>query len=197
MKKIITEIRKEQIAQAALDTISVHGMKGLNIANVARKVGIVPSGIYRHFKSKEKILYAIFDLIKQKLLSNVALACEQTSDPIERLKRILSLHTQLILQNKSILRVFFSDDTYSGYLHRNETKYKIISDYLNKIVEIIQQGQANGQIRKDLDTQMLSVLFLGIIQPAAILGHLSNEQFDLTKHVGKAWEFFSESILAA
>jgi hypothetical protein len=38
-------------------------------------------------------------------------------------------------------------------------------------------------------------LFLGLIQPAGILWHMSEGRFDVTKHVEKAWRIFSESVL--
>jgi len=37
-QKVDTEIRQEQIAQAALDLIGSHGVQALNIASVAERV---------------------------------------------------------------------------------------------------------------------------------------------------------------
>ncbi len=58
-EKLDTEIRQEQIAQAALSLIASRGIKGLSVAAVARRVGLVPSGIYRHFKGK---LYEVVEV---------------------------------------------------------------------------------------------------------------------------------------
>jgi len=41
------------------------------------------------------------------------------------------------------------------------------------------------------------VMFLGIIQPAAIIWHISNEAFDVAKHGEKAWRIFKESMETA
>ena len=46
--KTKTEIRQDQIATAALELMAQHGPKSLNLAALARKVGVVPSAIYRH-----------------------------------------------------------------------------------------------------------------------------------------------------
>ena len=51
--KLDTQIRREQIAEAAMSLVASQGLRRLSVAAVARRVGIVPSGIYRHFKSKE------------------------------------------------------------------------------------------------------------------------------------------------
>ncbi|MBI2220156.1 MAG: helix-turn-helix transcriptional regulator [Acidobacteria bacterium] len=53
--KLDTEIRQEQIAQAALAVVARHGIRRLSIASVARRVGIVPSAPYRHFENKDDL----------------------------------------------------------------------------------------------------------------------------------------------
>jgi hypothetical protein len=37
-------------------------------------------------------------------------------------------------------------------------------------------------------------MFLGLIQPAAILWNLSDGEFDVTKHAEKGWQLFQETI---
>jgi hypothetical protein len=69
-----------------------------------------------------------------------------------------------------------------------------IGRYLAEISNIIQQGQDENYIRKDVDADTVSVMFLGLIQPAAILWHISNEAFDVAKHGEKAWKIFKESL---
>jgi AcrR family transcriptional regulator len=52
--KTSTEIRQDQIAQAAMGLIARHGFQQLSLAAVAKKVGVVTSAIYRHFQSKDE-----------------------------------------------------------------------------------------------------------------------------------------------
>ena len=49
-----SSIRRQQIAEAALTLVADRGLNRLSVAAVVRRVGLVPSGIYRHFKSKEE-----------------------------------------------------------------------------------------------------------------------------------------------
>ena len=94
--KLDTLIRREQIAEAALELVASQGVKPLSIAAVARRVGLVPSGIYRHFKSKDEVLDAVLELLEKKLLTNVDAARHATSDPLERLHGLLLRHVQFI-----------------------------------------------------------------------------------------------------
>ena len=83
--KTKTEIRQEQIAAAALELMGREGTKALNIARLARRVGVAPSAIYRHYSSKDAVLDAVLDLVSQRLEDNVKAVRHETPDPLERL----------------------------------------------------------------------------------------------------------------
>ena len=197
INKLNTQVRQEQIAQAAMNLMNTTGMKGLNIARVAKRVGLVPSAIYRHFESKDQVIDAVLNLIFDRLMDNVSTACRATFDPFERLKLILTRHIRLILENHAIPRIIFSEEVYSGNTDRKAKLNRKIGRYLHEISEIIQQGQHDNHIRQDVDPPTISVIFLGIIQPAAILWHISDEAFDVAKHAEKAWRIFKESLETA
>ena len=80
-QKLGTEVRKQQIAQAALSLVSIQGLKGLSIAGIANRVGLVPSAVYRHFKNKDQVIEAILDLIRERLLANVQMVTAKTLAP--------------------------------------------------------------------------------------------------------------------
>jgi AcrR family transcriptional regulator len=194
IEKLDTQIRQEQIAEAALSLVGSQGMKNLSIAGVARRVGLVPSGIYRHFRSKDEVLEAALDLIGSRLLNNVVTASRKTSDRLECLKLLLMGHVRLIRENEAIPRLVFSDEVYGGHPARKAKMHGIITRYLAEVAKIVREGQQSGQIRSDVDPDMISVMFLGLIQPGAILWHLSGEKFDVTKHAERAWKVLREAL---
>lgn len=194
-QKLGTDVRKQQIIQAALSLVSSHGLKGLSIAGIASRVGLVPSAIYRHFKNKEQVIDAILDLIRERLLANVRMVTGETADVLERLLRLLMLHIQLIRENQGILRLVFSEEVMNGPQERKARVQATVETYLRAVAEIVHQGQKAGVIRSDLEAGSVSVAFLGMIQPAAILWHLSAGKFDLTRHAGRAWKIFLAGVV--
>jgi hypothetical protein len=72
--------------------------------------------------------------------------------------------------------------------------YGIITRYLAEVAKIVREGQQKSQIRTDVNPDTISVMFLGIIQPGAILWHLSGEKFDVTKHAVRAWKILREAL---
>ena len=196
MERQDTEIRQEQLAQAALALIETQGLVGLSVARVARRVGLVPSAIYRHYSGKDALLDAVIALIRERLHGNVAAVMEQTPDALDRLRRLLMAHVRVIRENKGILRVVFSDELHHGEPGRKAVVHEMVSSYLKRVAGIVSQGQREGCIRAELDPATVAVLFLGLIQPAAILWQLSDGEFDVTKHIEKAWPLFHNAISA-
>lgn len=195
-QKLDTHIRQEQIAEAALELVASRGVGQLSIAAVARRVGLVPSGIYRHFKGKDEVLDAVLDLIRARLMANVEAVRAETADPVERLRRLLMRHVRFIRQGRAIPRIIFSDDVHSGHPDRRDRVHRIARGYLGEVARFVREGQQSGQIRPALDPETVSVMFLGMVVPAGILWHLTDGGFDVTQHAGRAWGMFHAAIAA-
>ena len=192
--KTNTEIRQDQIARSALALISRDGFQRLNMAGLAREVGVVPSGIYRHYRNKDEVLDAVLELISQRLLGNVAAARSKTTDALERLERVLMGHVKLIRGEVPIPRVVFSEAIFTGHRRRRKRVHRMFQEYLGQVADILCDGQRGGCVRPDLAPETLSVMFLGLVQPPAILWLLSGGEFDVTVHAARAWQIYSEMI---
>jgi AcrR family transcriptional regulator len=193
-EKLDTKIRREQIAEAALGLVAGHGVRRLSVAAVARRVGLVPSGIYRHFKSKDQILAAVLDLIEKRLLANVQAAREETADPLQRLRSLLMKHIRFIREGRAIPQIIFSDDVHSGHPERKARVQQILSAYLGEVREFVKDGQRQGLIRRELHAETVALWFIGIVVPAGILWHLTDGGFDVTRHASRAWPMFRAAI---
>jgi len=196
-EKLDTKIRQEQLAQAALNLITTHGLKAISVARVARRIGLVPSAVYRHFASKDELLASVLELIGEKLHSNVIAASNGSGDTLEALRAVLLSHVRMIRENGGILQVIFSEEVHNGHPERKARVRVLIEGYLGKVGEMVSRGQASGHIRPDVDPGTVSLMLLGLVQPAAILWHMSDGGFDVTKHVERAWQIFSERLKAA
>jgi len=192
--KARTEVRQDQIAQAALDLMVRHGWKKVSIAAVARKVGVVPSNIYRHYPGKDQVLDAVLDLVGQRLLENVQAVRQETQNTFERLHHLLSRHVQLVRGEVPIPRVAFSEEAFAGSSTRRRKVYQLFKRYLDGIAGLIHEGQESGGIRTDVAADPLAVMFLGLVQPAAILWVMSDGQFDIESQTETAWRVFRQAI---
>lgn len=193
-EKLDTQVRREQIAQATLELVAAGGLRKLSVAAVARRVGLVPSALYRHFKSKDEVLDVTLELIQDKLLDNVRAVREETGDALEQLHGLLMRHVRMIRENRGIPQVIFSQDAYVGHPERRNQTYLGIRRYLVELARIIRRGQEDGQVGPDVDADAAAVMFLGLITPSAVLWHLSDGDFDVTRQAQRAWPLFLKAI---
>ncbi len=193
-EKLKTEVRREQIAEATLRLIGAEGMKGLSVAKIARRVGVVPSALYRHFRNKDEVLDAVLELVGDKMLANVRTVTAATDDPLERLERLLMRHIDLVRRNQAIPRVVFSEDVSGGDARRKRKAYDMVRRFLDAVTDIVARGQARGVIRTDLAAENVALLYFGLIQPGAVLWHLSGGRFDITRRARENWQVVKAAI---
>lgn len=194
MEKLETQVRRKQITQAALELVTDGGLKKLSVAALARRLGLVPSALYRHFDDKGALLDAVVELIECKLLDNVEAVCLETTDPVERLYRLLLRHVKMIRENRGIPLIVFSQDFYAGHPGRRKGIYGSIRNYLSEVARLLRHAQEAGRISSAVDVEAAAVMFLGLIQPSAILWHMSDGEFDITRQAQRAWPLFLNAV---
>lgn len=194
IEKLPTAVRKEQIVEAALLILSDNDIKKLKMTNIAGNMGLAPSALYRHFKSRDAILSAILEHIRTKLYMNLEKVRQLTDNAVDRLRELLLRHARLISEEQGIPRIVFSDELWGQKRERRQKMYRIVTGYLAEIEDIVREGQDRGHIRKNIDAHVVAKMFFGIVQPAALLWHMSEGQYDLDKHIAGAWSVFLEML---
>jgi AcrR family transcriptional regulator len=195
-EKLHTEVRRDQLTDATLAVVADRGLRGLSLAAVARRVGLTPSAIYRHFPSKDALLDAVLERLRERLHGAIAAARAETDDPVEALHRLLQRHLRLVRHDRALPRIVLSDDYHLGHPERRRRLLGVFSGYLDGVADILRQGQRLGSIRSDVNARSLAILFLGLIQPAGVLWTLSDGRFDVTGQARSAWPVFEHAIRA-
>lgn len=193
-RKTTTEVRQEQIAQAALKVVERHGLRGLNVARVAAIVGVVPSGLYRHYAGKAEVLNAVLEAIAAGLAANVARARAAGRDALDRLHRLLTLHLEMVRDRPGIPRVVFSEELLHGDPALRRRLGAILGGYLGQVESLLREGQQEGCIRAGPLPETGALLFLGLIQPAIMRWTTSAGAIDLAAHAEAVWPLFVRAV---
>jgi TetR/AcrR family transcriptional regulator, fatty acid metabolism regulator protein len=196
LEKLETQIRKEQILEAALSLIAARGVRHLSMAALARRVGLVPSALYRHFRSKQEILQAAIQLIGHRAHEELRKVRNHTPNSLSRLELLLGGTIRMIRELQAMPRIIFSEGMSSDHPEAKRQAYELLKGILREIAEIIQEGQGRGEVRTDFDAKSLAVMFWGMIPASVILWHVSNGEFDVTRQAQKSWELFRDGIRA-
>ena len=187
-----TEIRKDEIVRAALAIVENSGLDKLNINEIAAKVEMVPAAIYRHFKGREEIVAALIEHIDQRLQSNLSQANAVTGTPIAKLKTLFELHVTLLKEEAAIPRVLYFLLSSDRNPELKAGMLSAVGVYVQQVKKLLQQGQRKGEISPDIDATAAAMMFLGMVQPLAILGQINKKMLDDCP--GKLWQQYQRSI---
>jgi TetR/AcrR family fatty acid metabolism transcriptional regulator len=176
-------MRKDQIIEATLNLIANEGYRSLKLKKIANWAGIAHSSLFYHFKSKDELLNVALQNIGQLLINNVEEAKNKHEEATKCLQFLIKQHVEMFRGNLSRFLVFFFDSLYFGNPSQKVTVKILITKYLNKIEEIIRQGQKNHSIRSDACPKTLSLMIFGMILPATPLSNTAKDKYNSANNV--------------
>ena len=80
---------KEHILQVALDLTSKFGLESLSIGSLAKSVGMSKSGLFGHFKSKEKLQIMVMDYAAENFTKQVIIPAIKKPRGLPRLESMM------------------------------------------------------------------------------------------------------------
>jgi len=168
--------RQEEIIKVSLKLISEKGIQGLTIKNISKEIGTVESAIYRHFSGKKQILRAIFDILKKNSLPE---NYSENEDTLSQIEKTLKKHLRAFASFPVLVAVFFSEDLfYADNILAGKIK-EMSQDSLNKMKEIIKNGQKKGELRSDVSPEHLTSVISGTFKIFIKQWKMSNYSFNL------------------
>ena len=187
-----TEVRKEEIVRAALAIVEQRGLDKLNINDIAAKIELVPAAIYRHFTGREEIVAALIEYIDKRLRYNLSQVDIVTGTPIAKLKALFELQVSLLKEEAAIPRVLYFLLSSDRNLKLKASMLSAVSFYVQQVKKLLIQGQQQGEVSPDIDVMAAAMMFLGMVQPLAIMSQVNKEVLD--RYPQKLWQNYQRSI---
>jgi len=106
MKTASTISKKQFIINAAADLFEEKGYSGTSIRDLASKVGLEPSSIYSHIKSKEELLSEICMGCAGEFTVGMEKIFQLNISARKKLKALISLHLDMAFANPASVTVF-------------------------------------------------------------------------------------------
>ncbi len=160
--RTFTDIRRKQIVEASKEIISNEGLLKLSVKNIAKRVGISDSTIFRHFKNKQEILMEIVSNVEDELIISLKKIAMQRTPAVDRLHEYLCFHVKYLIKNKGITLLFFTEASYQN----DEPMKKKLDEIYNQIkhgfCKIILDGIAEENWDSGISTENLAKLYMGI-----------------------------------
>ena len=190
-----TEVRQQQIIDAARILIFKYGSEHLTVKRIAAEVGISEAAIYRHFTSKKSILSFLLSHIEEVLLKDIspesAGAEPVTLDTIERIVRN---HFSKIDMRKGISFQVIAEIISLGDRKLNKQASQTIDKYISRLKELLTDGVRDGAVRQDIDLEASATLLFSLIQGVVNIWSLSNSNVNLLEKYASLWQIYREAV---
>jgi len=172
--------RQQQIIDESIKIIDKKGIQGLTIKNLSKAIGISEPGIYRHFESKTEILINILNNFKEMALGLSSIMETYNVSAIEKMRFMFSKLFEMFPENPSIVSVIFSEEIFKNEEVLKNKIAEILNLNTQTIEKIIAKGQAEKNVREDIDEESLALLAMGSVRLLVKKWDLNNHNFDLS-----------------
>ena len=186
---------KERILEAALEMFSQNGYAGTNIRELSASLGLVKSGVYKHYASKEAIWNALLDQMIAYYADHLGSAdnLPPVPDSPEGLVAMtmrmvnVTVHDEKIVMTRKVLTLEqFRDDR----ARELATKH-FLTGLTDMFTRIFTGMMDKGLLRKD-DPAMLAFAYTA---PISALIHLCDREPEKTGEAMKQAEAFSRHFI--
>jgi AcrR family transcriptional regulator len=189
-ERLDTEVRREQILQAAMDIVRKKGLRNLRIPDVANRVGLVPSAFYRHFSGKQELVLALVGRIRAMLENHLVVSGKETADPLERLKVIMERHLGVMRESPVMPLIVLSEDAAFGDAKMRRLILDIHRFLREAVAGLVEEAKAAGLMPDDTDSDAAAMVYVSLIQHTALLLAISGGKVDLGQKAKDAWREF-------
>ncbi|MFQ5708301.1 MAG: TetR/AcrR family transcriptional regulator [bacterium] len=191
------EDKRTKIRKAAVRVFAQKGFYNAKVNEIAKKAGVADGTIYLYFKSKDEILISIFEEEMGKFIGKVQEKIHSETDAVEKLRAFIRTHLQFVKKNPKLAQVLQLELRQSNKFIK-EYKGTKLKEYLNIIGELVEEGQAQGLLRRDIHPGLAKRALFGALDEIAthwVL--LRNGRYDLDKSADQVAELFIRGIATA
>ncbi len=178
--------RQIEIMEAATHRISAYGIQNLTIKTLAEDIGLSEPALYRHFKSKNEILWSLLEYFKSEMENRIqSIPFNPSETEGNKLRAIFNSQLQTFVNKPAIVSVIFAESIFH-FDEKLSHKVSEIMDMMQKLVKKnIDAGQKNGSYNTLIPSSTLTTIIIGGMRMTVLKWKLSNHKTNLLKD-GKA-----------
>ncbi len=155
------EEKRKLILSAAVQVFARAGYHTSRVGDIAEEAGIAHGLMYHYFSSKEEVLATVFRENWGELLERFH-AVEASDEPAdEKLRGIAKILLRTWRNDPALVTVMVREVARSPHLQEQVDE---VNQGFVAIQRVIEQGQAEGTFRADIDPRFASWVFYGALE---------------------------------
>ena len=170
--------KREAILRAAIETFAARGFFNAQVADVARGAGVAAGTVYLYFRGKDDLLISIFERTMREAIAAGRESLAGRATARDRLREIARLHLERLGRDRHLAVVFQVELRQSTkFMERFSATY--LREYLGIIRDVIAEGQANGEFRRQINPTLAAKMLFGALDEMATNWILSRRKYSL------------------
>ena len=156
------EKRRIKIIEAAEEIISKKGLMKSSISEIARKAEVADSIIYRHFKGKEDMLFAIPSEKMKVVFSQLKNHLKGIRDFESKISKMIWFHLNHNDIHKNYGRVLLLECRSNINFYKSSA-YNDFRKYSGIMLQILEEGAKHGIFRNDVNMRIVRDIIFGTL----------------------------------
>ena len=173
--------KRTLILDAAIRVFAEHGYHGARVGDIAEDAGVAHGLLYHYFSSKDEVLRTIFVENWGELIGRFR-AVEGSDEPApEKLEGIAKILLRTWRNDPALVTVMVREVARSQHL---QAQVDDVREAFAIVQRVIEEGQAEGTFRNDVDARLASWIFYGGLEEVLtgwVLGQLPDSEDDVAR----------------
>jgi TetR/AcrR family fatty acid metabolism transcriptional regulator len=158
-----------KIADALRALLETKDFSAITTAEIAKHAGVTEALIYKYFKDKRDLLHQVLTEYIERYHSQVRMDLKGIKGALNKLRKLIWAHINVYSTNRVFAKILLLEVRNYPEYFKSDT-YHLVKIYSDVVLEIIEEGIASGEIRKDLPPKLMRQGILGTIEQVCMTG---------------------------
>ncbi len=182
-----------RILEAAVKVFARQGYFQSTVAQIAGEAGVADGTIYLYFKNKDDILVQFFSYKTKQVFERFREEVARADTAFDKLRNLVRIHLEEFQRDRNMAIVYQTETHQISRMAEDQIK-EMSKLYLDIINEIVECGQEEGAIRRDLYLGLVKRLIIGSVDEVINTWLHAGGQYDLVSMAEPLVELFIRGI---
>lgn len=162
-KRLPTGERKNQILQTLAKMLESENNNKITTAALATQIGVSEATLYRHFTNKAQMFESLITFAEETVFSLISQINKNVTLPHNQIKQTISMLQSFALKNPGISRLIVGNNLIGEKKYLRDRTKQFFRRLETQFKQTLRTGQAQKQIRADLDSEAMANLLCAMI----------------------------------
>jgi TetR/AcrR family fatty acid metabolism transcriptional regulator len=183
----------QQILEAAVKVFAQQGFHHSTVAQIAKVAGVADGTIYLYFKNKDDILFQFYEYKAKQVFECFRKTVDQADNAVDKLRNLVRTHLAEF-QNDINMAIVYQAETHQHRPSSQEIIKEMSKMYRDIISEVVELGQQEGSLRRNLFMGLVMRLINGAVDEVINAWIHSGGTYDLVSMADPLVELFLRGI---